>query len=174
MKVLKNFNLNELYLFRFGEEVMKVNFLLRQTACFNRDSPFFKTIFLNDWIEIEDTEISDVGIINRVKLLIKHLQVNIDNVEVFKNSDDSSCYLLAREGKFIQVNTKLSSLSDESDSLFLQKTYDLSKPEVNSMIAINSYNQIFDYHHKRFNSISVNHQRIFTKFIRNPTYGIFQ
>lgn len=160
MKILLNFSLNELYQFDFGEEVMKVNFLLRQTAYFSRNSPFFKTIFLNDWVEIEDTEISDVSIINRVKLLIKHLQVKIDNVEVFKNGDDSNCFLLAKEGKFIQVNTKLSSLSDESDSLFLQKTYDLSKPEVNNWIAINSYIQIFDNHHKSINPMGVNHQRM--------------
>lgn len=158
MNILKNPDTSDSYLFHLRDEAITINFLLRQITYFRKDSPFFEIIFLNDWSHLEDTEVSDLTIIKRAKLLVRHLQIKIDDkLEVFNNIDDPSCFLLITGGKFIQVDTKFKSLSDESDSLFLSNTYKLDKPEAKNTMAIDAYNEIFK---NIINSLGVN-ERIF-------------
>lgn len=155
MIILKNPNFSHSYLFHKGNEVIKVNFLLRQIAYFHKDSPFFDSIFLTDWIELEEQENSKVLLINRAKLLHKHLSIEIvDDTALYINTDDPSRFLVNKDGKFIQVDEKFNCLSDESDSLFLQTTYNLDKPEIRNRILSNSYKRIFRSQYECVDSLS--------------------
>ena len=145
MKIQKNPDAKESYLLRSAEAALKINFLQRQMVYFSKDSPWFETIFMNGWIEIEDVDVQDIAIFDRAILLAKHLKIKVDSdVDAFVNKDDSSCFLLKKAGKFIQVDRKFHSLRDESESLFLQSNYNLSEPETNSALLINAYHEILN------------------------------
>lgn len=159
MDILRNPSSGHSYLFHKGNEVIKVNFLLRQIAYFYKDSPFFDAIFLADWIEFQEQESSEILIINRLQLLLKHLSIEIDDdTDICINTDDPSRFLVKKNKKFIQVDSKFNCLSDESDSLFLQTTYDLDKPETDNENRINTYNRIFKSQFECVDSLTATHR----------------
>jgi hypothetical protein len=143
MRILKDQNRDHIYQFDFPKVIVRVNLLLHQIDILEKDSMLYGQLNMTGMAPLSVFE--EEEIIKRTGYLIKALRMESDsNTKVHRNTKNQRYFLIARKDKYIQVDTEILGLTDETDSLFWKNHYNLKKPETSQReFYIGKYKEVF-------------------------------